>query len=222
MRISRMRRLVTAGSIAVLGTVAGVGSAVSVAGADTTPVTVNATFASGSVGAAYSGGSISATGGSGTYKFTVTGLPPGTKFTYGRVTGKPTTVGDYSVTVTATDTSKPTELTGSATGTFVVEQGQPTMTLMTHMAKASLTSNETLTTTLHGTAKGQPDTGAVTFTANGDPITCATTVVTVDKTKCTFAASSLGGVGTYAIVADDSGDVNYDAASAAGQVSVYK
>ncbi len=222
MQVFRMRRVLTIGSIGVLAPLAAVGGAASVAGAGGTPVSVSVSFANGNVGAAYTGGSVSASGGSGTYRYATTGLPPGIKFTYGHFTGKPTTAGIYSVTVTATDTSKPTKQTGSATATFEVDPGQPTLILMTHMAKASITSNETLSTTVHGTAKGQPDTGVVTFTSDGDPITCVTSVVTADKTKCTFPASDLGGVGTYSIEANDSGDVNYDAASAAGQVSVYK
>jgi hypothetical protein len=74
----------------------------------------------------------------------------------------------------------------------------------------------------HGTAKGQPDAGIVSFTGDGTPITCATTSTNGDKTQCTFDCSILGGIGTYSIEVNNSGDVDYDAVSAAGQVSVYK
>jgi Bacterial Ig-like domain (group 3) len=220
MQRSGLCKLLVVGS---LGTLAAIPAAIgfgSVAGADGSPIAVSATFGDGSVGASYSGGAISATGGSGTYKFTASGLPPGLHITYGKVSGKPTTAGDYSVTVTATDNSKPTKLTGSTTATFEVDPGQPTMTLKA--PKVAVGANVTLTATLRGIAKGQPDTGTVSFASGGSPITCATTTTAGNKTECTFDSSILGGVGKYSVQVNDSGDVNYDAASAAGQVSVYK
>jgi hypothetical protein len=114
----------------------------------------SATFGNGSVSAWYTGGSISASGGSGTCKFTASDLTPGLKLTCCRVSGKPTTAGDYSVTVTATDNSKPTKLTGLTTATFQVDPGQPTMTLKASMGKVALGTNVTLHgTAWHGTAR---------------------------------------------------------------------
>jgi hypothetical protein len=218
-KVSTLCRPLGLGAVGMLALLAAAGGSAPIAGAGGTPLSVSATFDNGSVGAAYTGGSVSASGGSGTYRFVASGLPPGIRLAHGGFAGKPTTVGDYSVTVSATDTSKPTHLAGSTTATFVVDPGQPTLTLTTYMPRIALAWNEVLTAIVHGTAKGQPDTGAITFTANGSPITCATTVTMTNETKCTLKFASTG---TYAIVANDSGDVNYDAASAAGQVSVYK
>jgi hypothetical protein len=66
---------------------------------------VTQTLANGAVGSAYSG-AVSASGGSGTYTFTATGLPPGvTLASSGTLTGTPTAAGSYTVAVTATDAS---------------------------------------------------------------------------------------------------------------------
>jgi hypothetical protein len=200
-----------------------------VAGAGGSSLVVNVSFASGSVGAKYVGVSASASGGSGTYSFRASGLPKGVKASRdGMFSGTPTTAGDYTVTVSATDTSKPTELTGSTTAMFVVSRGNPTLSVKSYMAKVAESATVILTAYVHGTAKGQPDTGTVTFASNGSPITCVKTVVAPDRTVCSFPASSLGGVIppggslTFDIEANISQDVNYDAASAAGQVTIYK
>jgi hypothetical protein len=70
----------------------------------------------GMTGLAYPGFTFSASGGSGTFTWTETGaLPPGLSFsTAGALSGTPVTAGNYSFTVTATDSSTP-PLTDSTT-----------------------------------------------------------------------------------------------------------
>jgi hypothetical protein len=79
------------------------------------PVMVSsAAITDGSTGVAYPSFTFSASGGSGTYAWTESGeLPPGlTLSTAGQLSGIPVTAGNYSFTVTATDSSNP-PLTGS-------------------------------------------------------------------------------------------------------------
>jgi Putative Ig domain len=67
------------------------------------PLSVAGSLGDGQVGVAYTG-QISGSGGIAPYSFTATGLPPGvTLSTGGAAGGTPTTVGAYTVTVTATD-----------------------------------------------------------------------------------------------------------------------
>lgn len=65
----------------------------------------NPALSNGAVGSPYSAG-LTASGGSGTYTFTGSGLPPGlTLSSSGTLSGTPTAAGAYSVAVTATDSS---------------------------------------------------------------------------------------------------------------------
>jgi hypothetical protein len=65
----------------------------------------NPPLSNGAVGSPYSAG-LTASGGSGTYTFTGSGLPPGlTLSSSGTLSGTPTAAGAYSVAVTATDSS---------------------------------------------------------------------------------------------------------------------
>ncbi len=69
------------------------------------PVTVSGTLADGQVSVPYTG-QVSATGGQPPYKFSVTGLPAGVSpGANGQIGGTPTTVGTYTVGVTATDSA---------------------------------------------------------------------------------------------------------------------
>ena len=156
--------------------------------------TVSATFDGGPVGVPYSGGSVSASGGTGTYKFSVSGLPPGVRFAYGSFRGTPTTVGDYR-DVTATDTSKPTGSTGSASADFEVEAGQPTMALKLSMAKIGPMRNETLTAILHGIAKASPIQGPSPSppTAVPSPVPCPSRRATGPRARSRSPASAVPG-----------------------------
>lgn len=65
----------------------------------------NPPFSNGAVGSSYSA-ALTASGGSGTYTFAASGLPPGlTLASSGTLSGTPTTAGTYSVAVTVTDST---------------------------------------------------------------------------------------------------------------------
>ena len=100
-----------------LGTPNGTGAFTS--GGGTSGVTVtNPGNKSGTVGTAIASFTMSASGGTGSYTWSATGLPPGVSIgsSTGTVSGTPTTVGTYSVTVTATSGSA----SGSTTFTFTI------------------------------------------------------------------------------------------------------
>lgn len=78
------------------------------------PLSVTATLGNGQVGVAYSG-TIAAAGGAPPYQLSVNGLPAGVSFSNGQVSGTPTTVGSYTVTVAATDSAG-----AQASGSFPV------------------------------------------------------------------------------------------------------
>jgi len=63
----------------------------------------DANFGDGVAGAAYSPVPLTATGGAAPYKWSASGLPPGLTIVEGVVGGKPTTPGDYDITVTVVD-----------------------------------------------------------------------------------------------------------------------
>jgi hypothetical protein len=73
--------------------------------ASVTLTVTTTSLANGAVGSSYSA-LLSASGGSGTYTFTATGLPPGlTLAPTGTLSGTPTAAGSYTVAVTATDST---------------------------------------------------------------------------------------------------------------------
>lgn len=87
------------------------------------PLTVTATLGNGQVGVAYSG-TAGAAGGQPPYKISVSGLPDGVSFSNGAVSGAPTTAGNYSVTVAATDSAG-----AQASGSFPVTIAPPALTV---------------------------------------------------------------------------------------------
>ena len=64
--------------------------------------------------------SFSATGGVAPYSWKISGLPPGLKAAGSTITGSPTMTGSFSVTVEATDNTKPKELSGTVKPTLLV------------------------------------------------------------------------------------------------------
>ena len=69
------------------------------------PLTIGGTLGNGQVGVPYTG-QVNATGGTGSYTFAATNLPPGVTLSAGgTASGTPTTAGTYSVVVTVTDGS---------------------------------------------------------------------------------------------------------------------
>lgn len=218
--VSKVCRLFGVLSLGVLGSSAGIVLSAPSAGASPILELIGGDPIVSAPVAAHTSGMLTASGGNGIYHFSATGLPPGLALRKNVVSGVPTTAGDYSVTFTVTDTEKPPQ-SASATASVTITPGQPTLTLKAP-TKVKYGANITLVATLKGTLKAQPDTGTVTFSTGDTPITCASTVTKGTTTACTFNSDVLGGVGTYSIEANAAADVNYDAASAAGQVSVYK
>ena len=95
------------------------GTAAFTAGGGTSGVTVtNPGNKTGTVGTAIASFTLSASGGSGSYTWSATGLPPGVTIgsSTGTVSGTPTTAGTYTVTATATSGSA----SGSTTFTFTI------------------------------------------------------------------------------------------------------
>jgi len=97
---------------------------------DDVPVTVNpATLPNGTVASAYSQ-TITASGGAGPYTFALTGgaLPAGVTLVGGLVSGTPTAGGNFTFTISATDSSgAPGPFTGSQT--YSISMAPPTITL---------------------------------------------------------------------------------------------
>jgi hypothetical protein len=172
--------------------------------------------------------SLTATGGNGRYHYAITAgeLPPGIKLMGKTLKGIPTTAGDYTVSITVTDTEKPPQ-SAMATASIDIDPGQPTVTLKAP-TKVKYGANLTLTAVIRGLAKGQPDTGAVTFSGNGDDLSafgCGVRVIdsTGEIARCTINSSVLGPVGgPYPVEVAVGSDGNYNAASAAGQVTSFK
>jgi hypothetical protein len=95
------------------------GTAAFTSGGGTSGVTVtNPGSKTGTVGTAISSFTLSASGGTGSYTWSATGLPPGVTIgsSTGTVSGTPTTAGTYTVTATATSGSS----SGSTTFTFTI------------------------------------------------------------------------------------------------------
>jgi uncharacterized repeat protein (TIGR03803 family) len=121
------------------------------------PTITTTSLPSWTVNAAGYSQTISATGGTGSLTFSSTGtVPPGlTLSSSGVLTGTPTTAGNYSFTVTATDTASNT---GSQAFTVVIN---PAVTLPTSLANAAAGQAYNQTVVASG------GTGAVTFSETG-------------------------------------------------------
>ena len=87
------------------------------------PLSVTATLGNGQVGVVYSG-TAGAAGGAPPYKISVSGLPDGLSFNNGAVSGTPTTAGNFTVTVAATDSAS-----AQASGSFPVTIAPGTLTI---------------------------------------------------------------------------------------------
>jgi len=88
-------------------------------------LTLSASFGNGQVGVAYSG-QVSATGGVPPYSFSVGGLPDGVSFANGAASGTPTTAGQFTVSVSVTDSAKTT-----VTQSFPITIASTTLTITT-------------------------------------------------------------------------------------------
>ncbi|WP_367127139.1 S8 family serine peptidase [Saccharothrix sp. HUAS TT1] len=89
---------------------------------------------------------LSASGGSAPYAFSATGLPPGLSISSsGLVTGTPTTVGSYSVTVTATDSAS---RTGSTSFSWAITSAGGGCDPATNGTDVTIGDNSTVSSTI--------------------------------------------------------------------------
>src|SRR5580692_11596946 len=170
----------------------------------------------GGVGTPYSQ-TISASGGSGSYRYSVTGgsLPPGVSLNSGNgiLTGTPTTAGASTFTLTATDTVSTgpgAPYTGSQTYSLTV--AQPTAKASTSLALATSSnpavslSSVTFTATI-SSSSGVP-TGSVNFLDGAATLGSGT----ISGGAATLSTSSLT-VGSHSITAVYTGNTNLAASS---------
>lgn len=166
-------------------------------------LTVTGTFGNGQVGVAYSAQAGGA-GGAPPYTLSVSGLPPGVTFANGAVGGTPTTAGQYTVSVTVTDSAKTT-----ATQTFPVSIAASALTITTG-ALPNGTVNVAYSATLSATGgsgqyswtvSGLPP--GVTATAagaiSGTPTTAGSYSVTATVTDTAIAVAVITASKTFAI-----------------------
>jgi hypothetical protein len=158
-----------------------------------TPITVNPpAIPSAFFGSLYSQ-PFSAVGGSGTYNFALSGaLPTGLNFTGSTLSGTPTQLGSFPITVTATDVAGCAP--GSRGYTLNVAKGNQLITVGTH-APASATFNTGFTVAATASS-GLP----VSYSSAGS---CT-------NVGATFTMTS--GTGTCSVKYDQPGDSNYNAA----------
>ena len=160
-------------------------------------LSVTASLGAGQFGVDYSG-TIGASGGVPPYTFTVSGLPDGLTFANGKVTGKPTTAGQFTVSVKVTD-STPT----TASATFPVTISIPPITITTSTLPAG-TAGAAYSATLGATGgnnqfqwsgQGLPDglsvssAGAITGTPTA-PGTFSVTVTAVSLVATSTVSAS--------------------------------
>ncbi|MCL2659100.1 MAG: Ig-like domain repeat protein [Acidobacteriaceae bacterium] len=184
-----------------------------------------ATLPDGFYGTAYSETETASGGVTPPYAFALTtgSLPPGLALnTTGVISGTPTVPGSYTFTVTATDSTLPTGLTGTRSYTLVIEAAMggtgASTTLVVSPAMVVYGDTSVLTATVAPAGA----TGTVTFTATqtspmsgGSAITLRTS--TVDGSGQAVWPESTLSVGTYDIVATYNGDPDIMANSSAAQ-----
>ncbi|HEV2483574.1 MAG TPA: MBG domain-containing protein [Puia sp.] len=148
---------------------------------------------------------LTVTGGTAPYTFTLSlgsSLPPGMSLSSaGIISGKPTAIGSYTFTVTATDNSPLIPLIGLQLYTLVVDP-----------APLTIAANN-VTMTYGGTLP--PLTVSYTGFVNNDNATSLTTQPTIGT-----AAGSSSGVGTYPISVSSAADPNYTITYVPGTVTV--
>lgn len=163
------------------------------------PLTLAMTPPKGTVGVAYATPGPTVTGGSGTYTFAAVGLPTGLTLdeTTGAITGTPTTLGDYPVTITVTDSEGVKE---SIVHQFHVVAGAlvPTLTLPNGVMGEPYTDTAPTVTGGVGpytfAALGLPTGVAIdadTGTVSGTPTTYGTYTATVTVRDARGVVSSV-------------------------------
>lgn len=126
------------------------------------PITIApATMPNGTVGVAYPSTTLTGNGGIAPYTFAVTsgGLPPGLALNAGSITGTPTTQGTFAFSVTATDSTAGTPLTGTAS--YSVTIAAPTISVTNAPGPAVIGTPYSFTLT------GAGGTGPYTYLLDG-------------------------------------------------------
>ena len=135
-------------------------------GGSSTPIAINGSLpATGTVGTAYSG-SLTALGGSGSYTWTVTGLPAGVSASglmtsTVMVAGTPTTAGTASVTATVTDTKSRSTVYAVS---IVISASATPVTI-----SGTLANTATVGTLYNGSLTAAGGSGSYTWTVTGLP-----------------------------------------------------
>ncbi|MGY4495458.1 autotransporter domain-containing protein [Pseudomonas sp. TE3610] len=210
-----------------------------------TPLTLSpgaGALAAARVGSAYSQ-SITATGGTAPYHYTATGLPTGLALdpSTGLISGTPSTVGQYSFSITATDSLSNT---GSAAYTLSIAEPVPVASAVSATVSANSTNNlitlalsggtatsvTVASAPTHGTAvasgtslrytptAGYSGSDNFTYSASNASGTSATATVTVTVAAATLSLSPAAGALTAATV----GSAYHQVFSASGGVSPYR
>ena len=158
-----------------------------------------ASLAAGTYATAYSQG-VSASGGVAPYSFAVTAgaLPPGVSLSpTGTLSGSPTAAGNYSFTITATDSSS-----SSVGGPF---SGSQSVSLVIDKAQQSI---------VFGAAPALAYGGSGTIVATGGGSGNPVVVTSLTPGTCSLSGSMVNAVGAGAcsLGAQQAGDANYEAA----------
>ena len=111
-----------------------------------------AALPNGTVGVAYAPVAMQAQGGTAPYTWTAQGLPVGLSLslTAGALGGTPTTAGNFTLTITVTDSSTPTPLTNSRQFSLTVAPNRPVASCPSAAASATFGTAYTVTCTASG------------------------------------------------------------------------
>jgi hypothetical protein len=163
-------------------------------------IVVTPSLAGGFLGVAYSQ-ALAASGGTAPYTWTAKGLPPGLNIdpTSGTISGVPTVVGTYPVTVTATESnSVPTAAPLSGSNTYSLVIAPPANPALTSLAPATAVAGSgDLTMTVNGT--GFSSTSVVTWTPQGGTLVDLPTTFSSSVLQATVSAALLASPGTAAV-----------------------
>ena len=191
----------------------------------TPTITGPASLPAGTVGVAYAATTITAGGGSRPYTWTATGLPPGlTTKQSGTISGTPTAVGTYSVTVTVKDANGVT-----APRTYTIAISALPLTITTSSLPASIVNVPYPMTTIIASGGTLPYTWTITglppgLTTNGEGVISGTPTADVGSpysVKVTVTDAALNSVSkTYSLTVSSGLAITGPASLPAGIVGV--
>lgn len=159
------------------------------------PITFNPTLPGGTAGVAYAGTFGPASGGSGSFAYAAAGLPSGLSLSGTTVSGTPTAVGTFRVTLTATDAADPAAAASTTIDLTIVDQPitfapslPPGTVGVSYSAGLSASGFGPFTFTATGLPAGL---GLAGDTISGTPTSAGTFTVTLTATDAAGAAASV-------------------------------